>query len=312
MNFESVKTLVQNKTARQLLLTQKHSPKILFVAGAVGVVTATVLACRATLKVSDVLDTTEASKRQLANQLSGKFQTPETTITQEEHDQRSRKLQIDAIVEMIKLYALPIGIGLVSITALAGSHVILTRRNGALMATYAGLDQAFKRYRAGVVDAYGKEVDRDLILGKEDTVVEEKMADGSTNLTTKKTTSAENTDIYTILFDETTSSKWTSEPGMNAYILGIQQTHANTMLRGRGHLFLNEVFDMLGLPRTKAGAVVGWVWRRETEEKNGDNFVDFLGVSGPNPAVDLNDFVNGHEQSIWLNFNVDGVILDLI
>ena len=87
-----------------------------------------------------------------------------------------------------------------------------------------------------------------------------------------------------------------------------QQNYANDTLKARGYLFLNEVYDMLGIPRTKAGQVVGWIY----DEKHpiGDNFVDF-GI------VDVNNersraFMNGYERSIILDFNVDGNILDLI
>ena len=65
---------------------------------------------------------------------------------------------------------------------------------------------------------------------------------------------------------------------------------------------------MLGIPATKAGQIVGWIY----DEKHpvGDNFVDF-GI------YDYNDqrkrmFVNGHERSILLDFNVDGNILDMM
>lgn len=75
------------------------------------------------------------------------------------------------------------------------------------------------------------------------------------------------------------------------------------MLHARGHIFLNEVYDVLGIPRTQAGNVVGWALTSD----NGDNFVDF-GIFEARNA----DFVNGYEYSALLDFNVDGVIFDLI
>ena len=86
------------------------------------------------------------------------------------------------------------------------------------------------------------------------------------------------------------------------------ESFANDKLRINGYLFLNEVYEMLGIPKTKAGQVVGWVY----DEKNasGDNFVDFGIFDINNPKA--RDFVNGYERVIILDFNVDGVILDLI
>ena len=77
---------------------------------------------------------------------------------------------------------------------------------------------------------------------------------------------------------------------------------ANDKLHAHGHLFLNEVYDMLDIPRSKAGQVVGWV---HTKEKPA--YVDF----GIFETYKKNrDFVNGYERCILLDFNVTGNILD--
>ena len=96
---------------------------------------------------------------------------------------------------------------------------------------------------------------------------------------------------------------WTKNPEQNLYYLHHQQVYANEMLRARGYLFLNEVYDMLGIPKTKAGQVVGWIY----DENNpiGDNCVDFGLLNTRNE-----NFVNGYEKSVLLDFNVDGMILD--
>ena len=44
---------------KALLKVQKHSPEILMVAGAVGAVASGVMACKATLKVNEILDETK-------------------------------------------------------------------------------------------------------------------------------------------------------------------------------------------------------------------------------------------------------------
>ena len=87
-----------------------------------------------------------------------------------------------------------------------------------------------------------------------------------------------------------------------------QMNHANELLKCRGHVFLNEVYDMIGIPRTKAGQIVGWIY----DEKNpvGDNFIDF-GIFDETKQKSI-DFVNGYERTILLDFNVDGVIYDKI
>ena len=87
-----------------------------------------------------------------------------------------------------------------------------------------------------------------------------------------------------------------------------QQDAANDRLKSDGYLFLNDVYEMLGFPKTKAGQMVGWIY--DEKNPNGDNFVDFGIYDISKPAN--SKFVNGYERSIILDFNVDGVILDLM
>ena len=96
---------------------------------------------------------------------------------------------------------------------------------------------------------------------------------------------------------------WCKDSETNKFFLLHQQAYANELLKARGYLFLNEIYDMLGIPRTKAGQVVGWVF--DKENPIGDNFVNFGLYDNQNE-----DFVNGYENSILLDFNVDGMILD--
>ena len=95
---------------------------------------------------------------------------------------------------------------------------------------------------------------------------------------------------------------------MNRFFLLRQQDQANERLKARGYLFLNDVYEMLGIPKTKAGQIVGWVY--DTNMPNGDNYVDF-GIFNAY-SEQARDFVNGYERTILLDFNVDGNILDLI
>lgn len=109
---------------------------------------------------------------------------------------------------------------------------------------------------------------------------------------------------YARFFDET-SFAWDKNPELNLIFLRHTQEAANEVLKRHGCLFLNDVYDMLGIPRTKAGQVVGWIY----DEKNpmGDNYVDFDIYASRNI-----EFVNGYERKALLDFNVDGVILDKI
>lgn len=106
---------------------------------------------------------------------------------------------------------------------------------------------------------------------------------------------------YARFFDES-CPVWSNDSETNLTFLKTQEQYATEKLRAQGYLFLNDVYDMLGIARTKAGQVVGWVY----DEKNplGDNRVDF-GIYDEHNR----DFVNGYKDTALLDFNVDGNIL---
>ena len=99
---------------------------------------------------------------------------------------------------------------------------------------------------------------------------------------------------------------WQKDPEANLMFLKLQQAHANDKLKAQGYLFLNDVYEMLGIPKTKAGFMVGWLY--DEKQPVGDNFVDF-GIYNVNNERS-NAFVNGYERNILLDFNVDGNILN--
>ena len=289
---------------------KKASPEIMVVAGVVGVVASTVMACKATTKVNDILEETRKQVDDVHNVLDS------DVITEEEYNNDDAKKDLAIIytqtgVKLIKLYAPSVIVGALSITGILASHKILKKRNVALTAAYATIDRSFKEYRGRVVERFGKELDRELRYNIKAQEIEEKTVDKDGNETVeKKTISVVDPNMYSDyarIFDNG-SMGWTKDPEYNLMFLKLQQNQANDRLRAQGYLFLNDVYDMLGIPRTKAGQIVGWIY--DEENPVGDNFVDFGIYDIYNEKAC--DFVNGRERSIVLDFNVDGNILDMI
>lgn len=284
--------------ARRALTAQKASPEVLLGVGIVGLVGSTVLACRATLKMDEVLD---ESKHKLATAKG---------LDHPEYSEKDRSRDISLIyfqssVKIVKLYAPAIIVGGLSIYALTSSHKILTRRNMALTAAYGALERGFNEYRGRVIEKYGEDEDRNLRFGSEMATIEDPNT-GKKREIVRAPRGEGDPSIYARFFDPMSSS-WNKEPEYNRIFLQCQQNYANDLLHSRGHVFLNEVYDMLGVPRSQAGAVVGWVLSKNGET---DNYVSF-GIFD-DKTQQIRDFVNGREGAILLDFNVDGVIYDKI
>lgn len=294
MNF--VPAAITKTIARTNLLTQKNSPEILLAVGVVGMVGATVLACRSTLKMNDIL---EDSKEKLNTAKT--LQHPDYSESDRQRDVAI--IYYQAGVKVARAYAPAVILGGLSIYAITTSHSILNSRNVSLTAAYTALDQGFKQYRKRVVDMYGTDVDQELRHGSQQVeVIDQETGKKKTVTRVGK----EVPSIYARFFDPASSS-WQPEPEYNMIFLQCQQNYVNDMLRARGHVFLNEVYDRLGLERSSAGAIVGWVLSKDGST---DNFIDF-GVFDGKTQVSR-DFVNGLEGAILLDFNVDGPIWNKI
>lgn len=290
-----VPAAIGRTVARSALLAQKNSPGLLLGAGIVGTVAGTVLACKATLKMDSVV-----------SEAKDKLDTART-LEHDDYSERDRQKDISLIyvktsVEVVKLYAPAIIVGGIAIACLTRSHNILSKRNAGLTAAYTALEKGFNEYRARVVDKYGEDVDQELRYGYE--VVE--VGKGKKKELVKRVAPGEPS-IYARFFDEYCGPKWGPDAEYNLIFLKAQQNYANDMLHARGHVFLNEVYDMLGIPRSEAGSVVGWL---RTENNSSDNHVSFGVFDGRTQVA--RDFVNGREGAILLDFNVDGVIYDKI
>jgi hypothetical protein len=291
MQLELIKNIASSKVARQLLLAKKNSPGVMFYGGLFGFGTTVVLACKATLNLEERLD--EVMAESIARERVGP----------KELEKNAARHKVETARGIAKLYFPAVAVGVVSVSMLTGSHVTLTKRNAAVVAAYSALDRGFNEYRDRVRTELGEEKELHLRHGTQ-TVSEQKVGKDGKPKTVESIVPHGTPSVYARFFDEF-SSHYTREPEYNQIYLNCQQNYANDRLRARGHVFLNEIYDMLGLPRSKAGAVVGWVM-----SKNGDNFIDFGIYSGSDERT--RSFVNGAERSILLDFNVDGVIYDLI
>ena len=307
--MELFKNVTRNFNKASLKL-KKYSPEILVVAGVVGTVASAVMACKATTKVGQIMDKAKKDIKLIHDSVEHPENLPEE-YTVEDSKKDLAIVYAHTGLDFIKLYGPSVALGALSIASILTSNNILRKRNVAIAAAYTVVDSGFKEYRGRVIERFGEELDKELKLNIKAKEFEETVVDGKgKEKTVKKTVNVAEPNEYSDYarcFDDGCAG-WDKDSEYNLMFLRHQQNHANEMLRSKGYLFLNDVYDMLGIPRTRAGQVVGWIY----DEKNpiGDNYVDF-GIYDITREKNR-DFVNGYERSIWLDFNVDGNILDLI
>ena len=289
---------------------RKHSPEILIAFGIVGTVASAVIACKASTKVSTIIEDAkeqldavhEAKSKYIDNSANDEMQI----YTQEDAKKDTAIIYIQTGVKLAKLYIPAVTLGVLSLGCIIVSNNILRKRNIALAAAYTALDTSFKEYRDRVTEKFGEEVDKQLRHGIKAVDISETTTDESGNETTsvKTINVIDGCSDYARYFEAGTSPYWEQESAYNELFIEAQQNYANDRLKANGYLFLNDVYESLGFEKTKAGQVVGWVY--DPENPNGDNYIDFGKMNIHRCEGEE------YHPTILLDFNVDGNILDLM
>ena len=310
---------IMNTVNGAVFKVKKHSPELLVIGGVTGMITSAVLACRATTKLSGLLDETKTQVDQIHDAIdSNRFD--EDTYSKKDAQKDLAIVYTKSAIKLAKLYGPSIVLGAVSIGCVLKGHDVLRKRNIALAAAYATIDKGYKEYRSRVVERFGEAVDRELRYQTKAQKVTDVVVDEETGKEKKVKRTievAESVSEYARFFEEYTvdaegnvvrNYHWDEDPQRNLTFLKVQQQYANDLLRSKKRLFLNEVYKMLGLPESKAGQVVGWVY--DEENPIGDNFVSFGVMTGG--SQNYSDFIYGTDGAILLDFNVDGNIWELM
>lgn len=319
-------TMVFNKATLKL---KKHSPEILVVSGVVGTVASAAMACKATTKVNDIVESSKedihnlhlvaaaAGLREMEDATEEDKAKIELFASRQDVKEYSKEdlkkdttiIYAQTAMKFVKLYGPAVILGALSITGILAGHNITRKRNLALAAAYVTVDKSFKEYRGRVIERFGEELDKELKYNIKSKEIEEVVTDEKGKEKTVKNTidvvDPNEISDYARFFDDGCIG-WEKDAEHNLFFLKQQQNWANERLKKRGYLFLNEVYEMFGIPATRAGQQVGWIY--DKNDPNKDNFVDFGIYDTNRPST--RDFVNGYERTILLDFNVDGNILN--
>lgn len=294
---------------------KKAAPDILIGVGVVTSVAAIVGFCKQSHKAVPVIDTYADNVDKIRCAHEDAIQ-PGALVTYDERSYRKDLIEetLRTAGKLGSIYIVPITLEVVSIGCFIGSHGIMKDENMAMTAAYAGIAGELKNLHERIVERYGKDVDRELTHGISVNEVDEVYTNPDTGeetklrkLVTEVSNDPNHYSAYARYYDESCPG-WCDDAGRNLiWLRGIEET-ANARLRLQGYLFLNDVYDMVGIERTKAGQIVGWTYVSNGKNPYGDNYISF-GLDNYEKSG-VRDFVNGLTPYVLLDFNVDGRILD--
>lgn len=308
--FSKLTTTLRTTGANGILLAKKHAPEILVGTGIAGFGLTIVGACKATDKTRDIIDDRDALIRSVnaGTASDGEKETAITTVKRE-----ARK-------EIIKAYIPTATMALASTACVLGGYGIVHGRFVATAAAYKALETGFDQYRNNVIDEFGADVDwrmrnnikpEDLAAAREEQDQNREIeADNKRKKGAKQRPRTAYENIYSEIFDKE-SDRWRRSwtPTQVLDYLHFAESELNDKLQLQKHLFLNEVYDRLGMRRTAQGAVVGWIITQTHPKSKVDFGLDNM------PEDALRAFLSEtYNDNIWirLQFHPDGIIYNMI
>ena len=297
----SVSTLFHTGVAR----ISKHAPTILSVGASIGVVATSALAWRAGRTFEDV------EYRNFERVKACQDRADE--IPDEDVPSIERKNRLAFALDAARHIAPTVIIGGTTIALIYFSNSISRKRMAALSAAYFAVQNAFDNYKAKMVDTLGKETVDKIVQPKlpnygktAEEILENDDRNDAADVTDAVLSMVQECSPYARIISETSSTAWDPNEDYTVMNLTEIQAWANRRLQKKGHLFLNEVFDQLGLSRMREGALVGWL-----KNGDGDGYISFGDFESAIYRVPDYERKSIH-SNVVVDFNVDGVIWDKI
>lgn len=311
--FTAVTHAIVRFGGRALLLGKKYLPEILTYSGIAGFIGTVFCACKATTRAEEIM--AEEEERMARHEKYAANPNVEYTTEQKEKDDQTVRNQTRW--KLIRAYLPTATLLIASVMLVLAGHHIMHVRSAATAAAYKTMETAYNAYRNRVRERFGPEVDQEIVHGKK---ASEGPLNGKEGHSEKGAIMAENDDEvfvaspYAVWFGPETSTLWKPDIETNFFTLRRVLREMNDNLHFRGHVFLNEVYEALGMkfgpdntPYKSFGQLVGWV---ETKDGSTDNCIDFGLDDWNNVSARL--FRQSKCNRVLLDFNTDGIIYDQI
>lgn len=274
---------------------KKYSPELLIAAGTASAVGCVVCSCKATLKVQDILE----EKKELEEQIKTGEETLPKDKYSEEDAARDRKIvKIQTGVKIAKTYAPAALMGVLALSCFIGANGIQRKRIAGLSAAYSALDISTRGYRERVKEAMGSD-DEEYVFHNLKKPSKGKKQNKSETIEEAPTNANHRLGGYSKFFDAS-SRFWTDDADANLRFLLKKEKDLTNRLEKKGSVTINEVYRALDIPTVRSGETIGWRWEP-------GKTVSF-GLFNTIDDVAKRRFINGYENVVILDFNVDGVI----
>lgn len=216
-----------------------NSPVILTGMAVTGVVSAIILAVKATPKALSLIDDYKMYEKETVK-------TSREQFGPDDFDENGPLTKKEIVKLTWKCYIPTAAVGLVTIACIIGAHNVHLRRNAAIASLYSLTESAFKDYQAKVVETIGKNKE----LKVRDDISEDKIKHNPTG----------EAEIFFTGKGETLCYDSMSGRYFKTDIDKVKRAEytLNRQLMSEMFISLNEFYDEIGLSHIKLGEEMGW------------------------------------------------------
>lgn len=135
----------------------EHAPEILVGVGIIGFVATTVLACKSTAKMHDILEKGEAEEEEINNKEI--VEEGDDIYTEEDKKKDLKDHKRKMRIRIVRNYAVPAAVGVASVAAILVGFKVLNGRYLVTASALATLSEAHERYRKRNIELNGEDSD---------------------------------------------------------------------------------------------------------------------------------------------------------
>lgn len=317
--LDNVKTAVAKTAAKFVRTTKQYSPEILVVAAIATGAGAIYFACKAT---HDDLDNILDEAKDHLDHLE------ETPMVESDRKKEKFAVKKTAALKLAKAYYPAVILSVTSASCTVGAKHILSKRNAALVVSYAALDKYVRDYQQRVINEVGEELEHKIRYDIHEDEYEVEHVDEETGETTKeivkKPAEPHAHDRYEVVFDKK-SHRFQDNPDYDETFVYCVEEEWNKYIDCRrtynkpGKVYIDEVLWDLGLEPSDLGMtdeeahITGWILPAKSESNAGANDIHHI-------SFGLGDWLDRAKRDmlrdegyhgIPLRFNVDGVICNI-
>ena len=279
-----MKNKIMEITGKTRFWAKKNAPELLLGIGLVAGTACIITSSKATLKAKTIKDKLDVELEMIL----------EEQLPDEENKKEFRKAYTAFALKLMKTYAIPVGLYAATVASIFASYKTQKNRQIALSTALAAATSAYNTLLAKLKNgAENGLTAKEVLEGYE---VVDRIDEETGEVVSEKVKGEPVKALTSVRFDRY-STAWVNDKFQNKCTLQSVENWANDILRLQGFIFLNDIYDRLGMPKNKSGQILGW-------RKENNSYVDIQVVD-----CETYDDVTFDRNAFDLTFNVDGDIL---